>query len=83
MTLQKTIDLIQEVVDNSVLQDGGTVHLYISPPNLAALDNHTDITDVVFLQPEGDKEWLLCKDDGKAGAHFENATLFSEKLYGL
>lgn len=61
-TLQKNEELIQQVVDNSVLEDGGTIHLYLSSPGVAALDNHTDVTDIVVLQLDGEKEWLLCKE---------------------
>ena len=40
--LQNNIEIMKQVLDNSILQDGGTIHLYLSAPNIAALGNHTD-----------------------------------------
>ena len=56
-------ELIHKVVENSVLEDEGTIHLYLSRPNSAALANHTDPTDIFVLQLRGTKEWLLCEDE--------------------
>lgn len=54
--------VIHETVQNNVLKDDGTIHLYVSRPNSAALGNHTDITDIFVLQLDGAKEWLLCQE---------------------
>lgn len=54
--------IIKEVVENEIIEMGGTIHLYISSPGVSALDNHTDITDIVVLQLDGAKEWLLCTE---------------------
>lgn len=59
---ERTENYINQVVDNSVMDDGGTIHLYMSSPGVAALDNHTDTTDIVVVQLDGEKEWLLCKE---------------------
>lgn len=61
-TREKNQKMVKDVVNNTVMEDGGTIHLYISAPGLAALDNHTDTTDIVVLQLDGEKEWLLCQD---------------------
>lgn len=60
--LRKTSDFIGEVVNNTVLELGGTIHLYVSPPGKSALGNHTDQADIVVLQLDGAKEWLLCTE---------------------
>ena len=46
--------------DDSVENEGGTTHLYLYAPGTAALGNHTDTTDIVIVQLDGEKEWLLC-----------------------
>lgn len=61
-TREKNEEMIKQVVDNTILEDGGTIHLYVSAPEMAALDNHTDTTDIVVLQLEGEKEWILCTE---------------------
>lgn len=85
-TEQKNEKFIEQVVDNNILENGGTVHLYISAPETAALANHTDTTDIVVLQLDGDKEWLLCKakadleeEEGFFGLRNEEAD-FNKKL---
>ena len=55
-TLRKTEALINHAVNNTVLENGGTVHLHMSSPGVAALSNHTDTTDIAVLQLEGEKE---------------------------
>ena len=57
-----TKNLINNVVENRVLEEGGTIHMYLSNPDSAALDNHTDPTDIAVLQLSGVKEWLLCEE---------------------
>lgn len=57
---QRSHEMISTVASPSILENGGTVHLYMSSPGAAALANHTDITDIVVLQLAGAKEWLLC-----------------------
>lgn len=58
---QNSVDeLINAVVENNVMEDGGTIHMYLSTPNAAALDNHTDVTDIFVLHLHGSKEWLIC-----------------------
>ena len=47
---------------SSVLEDGGTIHVYVSPANSAALANHTDSTDIFVLQLKGEKEWMFCQE---------------------
>lgn len=54
--------LVNEVAPNNVMEEGGTVHLYVSSPGASALDNHTDTTDIVVLHLDGAKEWLLCEE---------------------
>lgn len=55
---------VVSTVKSSVLQNGdGTVHLYLSSPGSAALANHTDPSDIVALQLDGAKEWLLCTEE--------------------
>jgi hypothetical protein len=36
------LDLIGQVAPPQVTEPEGTIHLYISPPSVAALDNHTE-----------------------------------------
>lgn len=59
---ERTKEVISHVVSPDILEYGGTVHLYMSAPGTAALDNHTDVTDIVVLQLDGAKEWLLCTE---------------------
>lgn len=56
----RTNSIISDFASESILKDGGSAHLYMSAPGMAALDNHTDTTDIVVLQLDGAKEWLLC-----------------------
>ena len=42
------------------LDAGDTAHVYVSAPNAAALNNHTDDTDVIVVQVSGKKAWFLC-----------------------
>ncbi|CAB9518689.1 Inherit from NOG: FN3 [Seminavis robusta] len=58
----KAQKLIHQVVPNNVLQEKGTIHVYLSKPDSAALANHTDVTDIFVLQLQGAKEWLLCQE---------------------
>ena len=60
---KRTHSMIDEIVqgNGSSQEHGGTIHLYLSPPNSAALNNHTDTTDIVVLKLDGAKEWLLCQ----------------------
>jgi hypothetical protein len=58
----QAVDLIHDVAPPQVTEPEGTMHLYISSPNMAALDNHTDITDIYVLQLDGAKEWLICEE---------------------
>lgn len=74
--LEKNQNFVNQVVENSILEDGGTLHLYMSAPNMAALKNHTDTTDIVVLQLDGEKEWLLCSEKPTSS---EPATLRSRK----
>lgn len=55
-------DILSNVASPNILAGGGTVHLYMSSPGTAALANHTDVTDIVVLQLDGAKEWLLCSE---------------------
>lgn len=55
-------NLINDVIQNSVMEEDGTIHMYISPPGLSALGNHTDPDDIVVVQLDGEKEWLLCQE---------------------
>ena len=57
--------LIHDVVPNHILEDGGTIHLYVSSQGAAALANHTDITDIFVLHLDGVKEWLLCEENNE------------------
>ena len=51
------MDLIDEAVPQQVTEPEGTIHLYISSPNMAALDNHPDPTDMFYiLQLDGSKD---------------------------
>jgi len=68
---ERSKEMINNVTPNSVLEDGGTVHLYMSSPDAAALDNHTDTTDIVVVQLEGEKEWLLCADPSSASQDYQ------------
>jgi len=54
--------VVNEGIENRVLEDEGTIHVYLSRPNSAALPNHTDTTDIFVLQLDGAKEWTLCED---------------------
>ncbi|CAJ1929360.1 unnamed protein product [Cylindrotheca closterium] len=54
---------VNEAVENRVMEDGGTVHLYLSRPESSALANHTDTTDIFVLQLSGAKEWILCDNE--------------------
>jgi Cupin superfamily protein len=56
------MDLIDEVVPQHVTEPEGSIHLYISSPNMAALGNHTDTTDIYVLQLDGSKDWLVCEE---------------------
>lgn len=71
--------MIQEVVENTVLEEGGTVHLYLSGRDMSALGNHTDVTDIVVLQLDGEKEWLLCKEKAALRGN-QGDGLLSKKL---
>lgn len=55
-------NLVNQVVPNDVMGEGGTIHLYVSSPGAAALDNHTDTTDIFVLHLDGAKEWLFCEE---------------------
>lgn len=59
---ERSKEIISTVAAPSILANGGTAHLYMSSPGSAALNNHTDTTNIVVLQLEGAKEWLLCTD---------------------
>lgn len=61
--LSQIKESINNVVPNKVLEDGGTIHMYMSPPGIAALGNHSDTTDIFVLQLEGEKSWLLCEEN--------------------
>lgn len=80
--LYRSEEMISEVISNSVLEDGGTVHLYLSSPGVAALGNHTDTTDIVVVQLDGAKEWLLCTNTQKAKvtSSMQDLDVFSKKL---
>ena len=56
--------MINKVIPNDVLEDDGTIHLYLSSRDAAALANHTDITDIFVIQLDGAKDWLLCEESG-------------------
>lgn len=81
-TLEVNENLIQKVVDNNVLADGGTIHLYLSSPKASALANHTDTTDIVVVQLEGKKEWLLCKEKESTQITSDFASLLRAKQTG-
>ena len=51
-------------LEHEILEDDGTIHLYLSSRNAAALANHTDVTDIFVLQLDGAKEWTLCEETG-------------------
>lgn len=55
-------ELVNELVPNNVMEDGGTIHLYVSSPGASALANHTDTTDIFVLHLDGAKEWMLCEE---------------------
>lgn len=60
---ERSSGIISNVAASSILDDDfGTVHLYMSAPETAALNNHTDVTDIAVLQLDGAKEWLLCTE---------------------
>ena len=44
------------------LSNRTTAHLYISARDGSALENHTDVTEIVVWQLLGRKEWLHCHD---------------------
>lgn len=77
---QKVDDLIYDVVPNKVLEEEGTIHLYLSRPDSSALANHTDTTDIAVLQLEGVKEWLFCQDSSAPLASFLKESAFHQKL---
>ena len=54
--------LIQEVVPNTIMEEGGTIHMYMSSAGSSALANHTDVTDIFVLHLDGAKEWMLCEE---------------------
>jgi len=59
---------------------GCSAHLYVSPPDQAALANHTDVTDVKVWQLYGEKDWLTCAPKfGDATTHALPAK-FTSKL---
>ena len=43
---------------------GDTAHVYVGGPGLAALNNHTDVYDIIVVQLSGRKRWRLCSDWG-------------------
>ncbi|KAL3930779.1 MAG: hypothetical protein SGBAC_011617 [Bacillariaceae sp.] len=55
-----TKSVVRTAVENRVMEDGGTIHMYLSSPESSALANHTDTTDIFVLQLVGAKEWILC-----------------------
>ena len=57
--------IVQETVPNSVLDEGGTIHMYLSSPSASALGNHTDTTDIFVLHLHGVKEWTFCAPKAK------------------
>ncbi|KAL3930218.1 MAG: hypothetical protein SGBAC_011855 [Bacillariaceae sp.] len=61
--------IVNNTIENSVIEDGGTIHLYLSRPEASALANHTDVTDIFVLQLSGAKEWILCDADAPQFAH--------------
>lgn len=75
-SFERSKEIINSVASPTFMEDGGSVHLYMSSPGTAALANHTDITDIVVLQLDGAKEWLLCSEKGLTTAspadHFSN-----------
>lgn len=82
-TYARSKELIHSVVPNSVLEDNGTIHLYMSPPATAALANHTDTTDIFVLQLDGNKEWLLCEENelekDRIGDKLNKCTTYNEQ----
>jgi hypothetical protein len=62
----QALDLIEQVIPQQVTEPEGTIHLYISSPDTAALDNHTDTTDIYDMQLDGAKEWFVCVPDKTA-----------------
>ncbi|KAH8073734.1 calcium ion binding protein [Aureococcus anophagefferens] len=42
------------------LERGASAHVYWSGPGVAALDNHTDPGEVLVVQLNGTKDWLVC-----------------------
>jgi Cupin superfamily protein len=73
---------INEVVENTVLDDDGTIHAYISLPESSALLNHTDTTDIFVLQLHGAKQWLLCQEQPFSGSRFQTEKLNKCLTYG-
>lgn len=71
--------ITDQAVENTVLQDGGTIHLYLSKANASALANHTDTTDIFVLHLHGEKEWIICAEEEN---HKEKTTrsFLEEKL---
>jgi hypothetical protein len=56
------MDLIGNVAPSQCTEHEGTVHLYVSAPNMAALDNHTDTSDIYILQLNGSNDWVVCEE---------------------
>ena len=66
---RNSFDLVKDVVtdrSNRVMEDGGTMHMYVSAPGAAAMANHTDTTDIFVLHLDGAKEWMLCEERDEA-----------------
>lgn len=61
-SFDRTQEIIATVATHAFLDRDHTAHLYLSTPGTAALDNHTDITDIVVMQLDGAKEWFLCTE---------------------
>lgn len=86
-SFERSKEILSTVASPSILTNGGSAHLYMSAPGSAALNNHTDITDIVVLQLDGAKEWLLCTPKEEKNLLADNmlrsdsgATEFSRKL---
>lgn len=68
---ERTNEIVSNFAAASILEDDtGTAHVYLSAPGMAALDNHTDTTDIVVLQLDGAKEWTLCTAAASIGTEF-------------
>ena len=52
-----------------------TAHVYISNSDASALDNHTDVTEIVVFQLLGQKEWLYCTADEEGEGNYDNQRL--------